>query len=71
LLIDAECEPSVYVYAGAVVPYIADVPESTHVTAAIALNSVRLFVVASHPVSVRTTELALPVPHTVEPAAVP
>ena len=49
-------------------PYAVDVPESTHDSAEI---SALLVVVASTPLSVRTIELVLPVPHTTVPAAVP
>ena len=49
-------------------PYAVDVPESTHDNSEI---SELLVVVASYPVSCRTIELVLPVPHTTVPAAVP
>ena len=67
--IDTECEAAVYVYEP-IVPYAVDVPESTH-DSAVVFISVVLVVVASYPVSVRTIELAFPVPHTADPAAVP
>jgi hypothetical protein len=53
-----------------IVPYTVDVPESTHDSAA-ALISVALVVVASKPLSVRTIELVLSLPHKTAPAAVP
>ena len=49
-------------------PYAVEDPESTHDTEE---TSALFVVVASYPVSVRTIELALPVPHTTDPAAVP
>jgi hypothetical protein len=54
-----------------IVPYAVDVPESTHDSAALDAISALLVVVASKPLSVRTIELVLPVPHTTAPAAVP
>jgi hypothetical protein len=71
-LTDAECDPAAYVHVG-VVPYVVPVAtESTQRTdPGPALISVALAVVASYPVSASTIELALPAPHTTEPAVVP